>query len=117
MNKILLFIIIYLIAGYILAKQKKCKPMPVVTPNLPPCKITFMDMINAPVAFIADTVTGFMAPPPAAGPSQPISPITVTDATGSYTSMAGKCYRKTADSPDAVVVDNSECTSRGIQII
>lgn len=117
MNKLLLFIIVYLVIGYILAKQQKCKSIPVVMPNTPACKITFMDVVNAPVSLIADTITGLFAPAPPSGAAQPISPTIVTDATGTYSSFGGKCYRKTTSSPDAVVVDNSQCTSRGIQII
>lgn len=116
MNKLFLFIIIYLVAGYILAKQQKCKAMPVVLPNTPPCKLTFMDVVNAPVAFIGDTITGFF--PPKSNPNTPpLPPTIVTDSTGTYSSFGGKCYRKTVDIADAVAVDNSECTSRGIQII
>ncbi len=107
----------YLVLGYILAKQQKCKSMPVVMPNTPPCKITFMDVVNAPVTLIADSITGLFAPTPPSGTGQPISPTIVTDSTGTYSSFGGKCYRKTTNSPDAVMVDNSECTSRGIQII
>lgn len=90
--------------------------MPVVVPNAPPCKITFMDVLNAPIGFVADTVTGFF--PQKSNPNaQPLAPITVTDATGTYSSFGGKCFRKTADIVDALAVDNAECTSRGIQII